>query len=304
MTEKKRPEKKNSHLLEDVGAGGLYKAEIARTQPSAFLILLDESESMNDEAASGQPKRKIVSDIVNNTIRQHIVRNTKEKKIFDRYDIGILGYGDDAVRNIFRGLGDNVFQPLSLIQQFPLRVEDRKQEIYDAATGDNVTKEIKFPVWFEAHAKGDTPMCLGLREARKTLGSWCASHPRSYPPTLLHVTDAELNDGTFDEVEALADEIRRIGTDDGATLIFNIHISSSKAYPVEFPTSDEGLPDEFAKLLYRMSSLLPQSLIEYAQGHGYEEKVRQNSRGFVFNAEESQIVHLFDVGTRAAERLR
>src|SRR5256885_9050288 len=40
-----------------------------------------------------------------------------------------------------------------------------------------------------------------------------------------------------------------LGSDDGATLVFNIHLSSAAGNPIELPASDEGLPDKFAKQL-------------------------------------------------------
>jgi hypothetical protein len=47
-----------------------------------------------------------------------------------------------------------------------------------------------------------------------------------------------------------------------------------------------------SKLLFRMSSQLPEHVIKYAQSKGYS--VGMESRGFMFNAEAVQLVDFFD----------
>ncbi|MDP2400802.1 MAG: VWA domain-containing protein, partial [Actinomycetota bacterium] len=96
-----------------------------------------------------------------------------------------------------------------------------------------------------------------------------------------------------------ANQLRQIQTDDGPVLMFNLHVSTSGASPVQFPASETGLPDAFAKLLFRMSSPLPEHLIRFAQEKGFG--VGMESRGFMFNADAVQIVDFFDIGTRASE---
>jgi hypothetical protein len=81
--------------------------------------------------------------------------------------------------------------------------------------------------------------------------------------------------------------------------MFNLHVSTSGANQVEFPSSEFGLPDSYAKLLFRMSSSLPEHLIRFAQDKGF--KVGMESRGFMFNADAVQIVDFFDIGTRASQ---
>jgi hypothetical protein len=88
-------------------------------------------------------------------------------------------------------------------------------------------------------------------------------------------------------------------TSDGPILMFNLHVSTSGASPIEFPASETGLPDVYARLLFRLSSSLPEHLIRFAQDKGF--KVSMESRGFMFNADSVQIVDFFDIGTRASQ---
>src|SRR5690606_20779632 len=117
-----------------------------------------------------------------------------------------------------------------------------------------------------------------------------------YPPTVLHVTDGESTDG---DPENLASQLQQLGTRDGCVLLFNLHVSSSGGDAIRFPTSDSGLPDSYASLLFRMSSALPPHLQKVAEEKGI--KATMESRGFIYNGEVAEIVDFFDIGTRAAQ---
>ena len=113
---------------------------------------------------------------------------------------------------------------------------------------------------------------------------------------MLHVTDGESSDG---DPEAIASNLGQIRTNDGEVVVLNIHVSALGAEPIRFPTSESGLPDSYAKMLFRMSSLLPKHLVDFAKDKGHA--VTSESRGFMFNAEAAEIVDFFDIGTRASQ---
>lgn len=273
-----------------------YTAEISRSNPTAFLFLVDQSGSMDDKMSSGRSKAQQVADVLNRTLATLITRCTKSEGTRNYFDIGVIGYGGNGAYNGFQGaLGSSVLHPISAIEASPLRIEERQKKMDDGA-GGIVEQSIKFPVWFEPHASGGTPMCQAITKAAEELVAWCDSHPNSYPPTVLHITDGESTDG---DPEELATQIRQIQTGDGPVLMFNLHVSTSGANPVEFPAAETGLPDAYAKLLFRMSSPLPDHLIRFAQEKGF--KVGMESRGFMFNADGVQIVDFFDIGTRASQ---
>ncbi|ENU62914.1 vWA domain-containing protein [Acinetobacter baumannii] len=273
-----------------------HEAQISRTAPTAFLFLVDQSGSMMDRMATGKTKAEFVSDVLNKTLMDLITRCSKSEGIRDYFDIGVLGYGHQGVTNAFSGLlGNNVMNPISLLEQNPLRVEDRKRKMDDGA-GGIVEVGVKFPMWFEPTANGGTPMRAALTKAAEELANWCDAHPDSYPPTILHVTDGESNDG---DPEEIAQHLGQISTNDGSVLIYNLHVSALSNSPISLPSSEHVLPDSYSKMLFRMSSELPPHLIHYAQDKGF--KVSGESRGFIFNAEASDIVDFFDIGTRASQ---
>lgn len=274
----------------------MYTAEISRSNPTALLFLVDQSGSMEDKMASGRSKAQQVADVLNRSLATLITRCTKAEGTRNYFDIGIIGYGGDGAYNGFQGaLDSSILHPISAIEASPLRIEERTKKMDDGA-GGIIERSIKFPVWFEPHASGGTPMCTALTKAAEEIANWCDSHLTSYPLTVIHITDGESTDG---DPEDLAMHLGKLQTNDGPVLIFNLHVSSSGADPIEFPSSDVGLPDTYAKLLFRMSSLLPDHLVKYTQEKGF--KVGMESRGFMFNADAVQIVDFFDIGTRASE---
>ncbi|OZY86038.1 hypothetical protein CBP51_03130 [Cellvibrio mixtus] len=273
-----------------------YSAEISRTSPTAFLFLVDQSGSMQDVMENGKSKAQFVADVLNRTLATLITRCTKSEGTRDYFEVGVLGYSGSVAENGLAGhLSSAILHPISQIEAHPLRVEDRKKRVDDGA-GGLIEQSIKFPIWFEPKASGGTPMCNAITAAAEQLVAWCDAHPDSYPPTVLHVTDGESTDGNPEE---LASQLQQIGTSDGNVLLFNLHVSTSGGDPVRFPISDAPLNDDYAKLLFRMSSALPPHLQKVAQEKGI--KATMESKGFVFNGEISEIVDFFDIGTRAAQ---
>jgi len=273
-----------------------HEAQISRNTPTAFLFVVDQSGSMSDRMAIGKSKAEFVSDALNRTLMNLIVRCTKSEGVRDYFDVGVIGYGGHGVVNGFSGsLGARVLNPISAIEQNPTRVEDRKKKMDDGA-GGIVETVVKFPVWFEPRAEGGTPMRAALTKAAEEIAAWCDAHPESYPPTILHVTDGESGDGDPEEIAA---SLRQLRTNDGSVIVMNIHVSALSSDTIKFPSSESGLPDNYAKMLFRMSSVLPPHIAAFARDKGYT--VSPESRGYMFNAEAGEIVDFFDIGTRASQ---
>jgi len=274
-----------------------YQAAIQRSAPTAFLFLVDQSGSMGDRmAGSEKTKAQFVADVLNRTFMDLVTRCTKADGVRDYFDIGVIGYGGAGVNNGLTGaLSAQILNPISAIEANPLRIEDRKRRVDDGA-GGLVEQSVKFPIWFEPRSGGGTPMCDAIRRAGEELAAWCDAHPDSYPPAVLHVTDGESTDG---DPELLAEALRQFATNDGNVLLLNLHVSSRAGQPVSFPAGESALPDPYAKLLFRMSSLLPSHLVDAVQQKGHQ--VSNESRGYIFNAEAGEIVDFFDIGTRASQ---
>ena len=80
-----------------------YEAQISRTNPTAFLFVVDQSGSMSDKMSSGRSKAEFVADALNRTLMNLITRCTKSEGVRDYFEIGVLGYGGQGVSNGFSG---------------------------------------------------------------------------------------------------------------------------------------------------------------------------------------------------------
>jgi hypothetical protein len=271
-----------------------YTAEISRMQPSCFLFLIDQSGSMQDGWAGepGKKKAESLADIINRLLMNLVIRCTKEEGVRDYFDIGVIGYGN-TVGPVFSGaLAGREIVPISNVANMPARVEERKKKVEDG-TGGLVEQSVKFPVWFDPTAYGGTPMCQALTEAHHVLSRWIAQHPANFPPIVFNITDGEATDGDPTPAASL---IRNLTTNDGNVLLFNVHVSSTQAAPILFPATEAGLPDNYATLLFRLSSTLPGYMRTFAQQDGLV--ASDGARGFVFNADPVAVIQFLDIGTR------
>ena len=269
-----------------------YSAEISRDNPTCIMFVIDQSGSMDELMSHGKSKAVFVSDVLNKTIYTLVTNCTKADGVRNYFDIGVVTYGGAGVSAGLR-LGDNtVVSSIVDLSNSPLRVEDRTRMDDDGA-GGVLERRVKFPVWFDPTSSGGTPMCAGLTRVAEALADWCDAHPNSYPPTVIHVTDGASTDG---DPEYVASVIRQLSTQDGACLLFNIHVSTEQGDAIQFPSTDAGLPDSYARLLFRMSSELPNHVSKLAADKGY--RVGEGTRGFMFNADPKGIANFFDIGTR------
>ena len=136
-------------------------------------------------------------------------------------------------------------------------------------------------------------MCAALKRAHEVLGDWVLRHPISYPPIVINITDGEATDGNPIEP---AHRLASLSTKDGNVLIFNCHISARNDKPILFPHDAKAVP-AYGPRLFQMSSILPPKFREVAKKLGFD--VVDDTRGFAFNAELTDLVKFLDLGKHA-----
>ena len=276
----------------------VYSAEISRANPSCFLFLIDQSGSMADSFGAGESNRRKadgVADAINRLLQNLVIKCAKEEGVRDYYHVGVIGYGTHVGPSFTGSLAGRELVPISEIANTPARVDERIRKTDDGA-GGLIDQTIRFPVWFDPVASGGTPMCQAMAQASSILQRWLSQYPDCFPPIVINITDGEATDG---DPSGAADTIRKLKNNDGELLLFNLHLSSQRAAPIEFPDSEVGLPDQFAQLLFRMSSPLPAYMRSIAQQEGY--RASEGTRGFVFNADIVAVVRFLDIGTRPSD---
>ena len=283
-----------------------YSQEISRANKGLFVFLLDQSFSMEDPLGGAvNAKMDELATAVNSWLQEMTIRTTGSEGIRDYFDIGMIGYRtDDEANPIIESplTGDLRGQELvSIVDIYNnTRMETKTQSYYDEDDGEMKEREVDFPVWIEAKAEGGTPMCSALHEAYEVVSKWIEEHPRSFPPIVLHISDGE-NQEAGDPLD-YADPLRSLETEDGNVLLLNCHLSEEKAQPFMFPHSNEILPNDHARVLFDMSSILPESFIAQARDLGFE--VQEGAKGMAFNADMVSLIRFLDIGTRVAATLR
>jgi hypothetical protein len=273
-----------------------YTAEISRVNPSCFIFLIDQSFSMNDPIPGSDGIRKCdsVADAINRLLHTLVLKCARGEGIRNFYEVAVIGYGAEVAPAFSGKLAGRDIVPISEVAASPARVEERTKQV-DNGSGEMISKKVKVPVWFEPKAKGTTPMGQALDLACKLLADWTAAHQGSYPPIVINITDGEATDaGPVPQAERL----RNLSTFDGNVLLFNCHISSKPVAPIIFPDHNGELPDDFARQLFSVSSVLPESLRQLAANENIA--FSPQTRGFAFNADLSELIRFLDIGTRSS----
>jgi hypothetical protein len=247
------------------------------------------------DSGAGSSKSQQLATAINSLLQTLVMRCAKGEDIRHYFDVGVIGYGANVRPALQGALSGRDLVSISEVAYNPAYFERKFKAVPDGL-GRYVEQSVEMPVWLEPRHEGATPMCESLRRARAILSSWIATHPNAYPPTVIHITDGESTDG--DPTSPAAD-LQGLATTDGRVSLFNCHLSSTKAPKVTFPDNEEGLPDEFSRLLFRMSSLLPVPLYMEARQRGYA--FTAESRGFFYNADAFEAIDFLAIGTRTRE---
>lgn len=278
-----------------------YSAEINRENPTCIVFLIDQSKSMSRPFGKEPEKQKAagVADAINRLIQTLCITCARADGMHEYFRVGVVGYGRTVRSELESRFGGRGLAPIGEISRNPLRVETRERLMDDGA-GGVLRRELKFPIWFEPVASGKTPMKQALHLARDMVASFLEEHPNCYPPLVMNITDGRADE---DPMPA-ADDLKALESSDGRVLLFNAHLSEQKNTPIKFPQSDAHLPDNFAKLLFRMSSVLPPKAVEAvreaAEGTDAVDDLGPASRGFVFNADLVEMIQFLDIGTKSS----
>ena len=254
----------------------MYTQSITRNHRTAFILAIDGSGSMAESIlfrGRCMTKAEAVATITNDLLFELVERARRSDGVRDYYDIAVVGYsGDDEVRSLLPG-GEE-----SGACQRPGGTGDAGAHGGDRTpasrrqhrpTGDSRTGVIK-PL-----SAGQTPMCEALRRVRDIAASWTSrtANAESFPPVVFNITDGEATDCDNEELRAVCDQIKALGTVDGNVLLINIHIAAGDTErPVFFPEAHEArYTNRYASLLYDCSSEMPavfNEAIREAKGPG------------------------------------
>lgn len=256
---------------------------------------------MDDTNPNKEKLSKTVSDAVNKIIAGLVLRSAKDEGIRDYFYISVIGYCGttaDFMLNLESKPSPRV--KISKLADNFLRVENRNKKVPDGA-GGLVELKTKFFVWIEPKANGATPMVEAFKKAKMVVTDFICEFPNSFPPIVMNLTDGEPSDWTGNGPIPEAVQLMDCRTSDGNVLVFNCHMTAGQPGVIKFPDSAESLKEARAKDLFYSSSLLPEIFHGSAKDCGYN--ISSNSRGYVYNAEMTDIIHFLDIGTSVEKRI-
>lgn len=272
-----------------------YSAPVNSASPAFVCIQRDGSESMEDGVlvqgrkttkAQGcaETANRFFCEVVQNCHDNGRVRNAFEF-CGCTYGNGTLGplFGGALERERFITVSQLIGNPLRLERAAPISGEDHA--------------EVDLPVWVEARAEGDTPMRRAFEETVQLVSEWIATHPAAFPPVVINITDGESTDGSPAEA---ARALTSLQTLDGNVLLFNVQLSAAGKSPVIFPARPDDLPDRFSRLLFDISSILPDPMAQAARRLGVD--VEPGARALICNAGLRDIMTALLTGTQLAPR--
>lgn len=261
--------------------------------PGYIIFLVDQSGSMAEGYADHRNKAEFTALVINRTINELILTSSAGDKIKDRAFISIIGYGGNGGNSV----DDIRSDYLSAFGESPLRLEKLKKKVSDGA-GGLVEIDDEIPIFIEAIANGLTPMGDALHFAKQLIEGWIRKKPENPAPVIINISDGlpyEGNNGAEPmKTITMGEQIMQISTADGNPLIFNVHIGNGLK-ECGFEESENQLSDEEAKILFKISSKVPESYKEAARKHDF--KLSNESRGFVSNAGPETLIKFIDFGS-------
>ena len=283
----------------------MYDNKITSAEPTLMVFLIDQSASMSEPLAEKEGELYTiakVSKIIADTFLYDAFRRCMRGNVFKPYiDLAVIGYG----------VGIHSALPKIPLEQFPFSVT-KLAETYIAKNDSNTDDNSMIPrpklEWIEERADGYSPMLAAFTKAREIVEKWLPDHQESLPPFILNISDGMPDDDDiFNQMFQEAAEqgipglpsdlsqtgiviqskaIQDMGTENGKCLVLNCHISAHGHKEILYPSSiDEAENiDPFAKLMFEMSSVIPDSLREYANLKSVID-LEPGARFYTFNAD-------------------
>lgn len=238
----------------------MYSQAITQQHRSAFIIAIDISSSMQGMInfhGLRLSKAEAVALCCNYMIDELIARATRNGIVRHYYDIAIIGYGNDEVTPLLKSGERGLVANTLLAEQMP----PLHSYTFEHETTDNQQFNLTLHRWIVPQARGNTPMLGALRQIENLVERWCNAEENrnSHPPMVINITDGEFTDGNEQELIETAEAIKACATNDGNTLLINIHLSSdAEATTTTFPSENNYLSmGREANILFGLSSTLP-----------------------------------------------
>ena len=289
----------------------MYENNFTRANPGLIVFLIDQSKSMEDPWSGGKTLAEQTALSINRCISEMAIRFTSGTEIKDEANIIMIGYGGTEKSMEAELLRSGSIATLCSDDTIP--VQHLKQKISDGA-GGILEIDVDLKEFISPKAVWGTPMASAFQLASALVNEWVSRSKETVDdegntitrddsldpvPLVINISDGEPTDNEAD-VRSYAREIMEIACHDGKPLIFNIHLSANGGQEVCMPMNDNALPsnDKMSKLLFDISSSLPESMVQAAKESGFP-NAEAGSKTFMSNVTEvEKFVMFLNFGTK------
>lgn len=289
----------------------MYENNFTRANPGLIVFLIDQSKSMEDPWSGGKTLAEQTALSINRCISEMAIRFTSGTVIKDEANIIMIGYGGTEKSMEAELLRSGSIATLCSDDTIP--VQHLKQKISDGA-GGILEIDVDLKEFITPKAVWGTPMASAFQLASALVTEWVSRAREALDdegnpitrddsldpvPLIINISDGEPTDNEAD-VRKYAREIMEINCPDGNPLIFNIHLSANGGQEVCMPMDDKALPvnDKMSRLLYEISSSLPESMVQAAKECGFP-NAEAGAKTFMSNVTEvEKFVMFLNFGTK------
>lgn len=260
----------------------MYENNFTRANPGLIVFLVDQSKSMSDPWSGGKSLAEQTALSINRCISEMAIRFTSGTEIKDEANVIMIGYG--GTENSMEAELLRSGSIASLCNDEAIPVQHLKQKISDGA-GGILEIDVDLKEFITPKAVWGTPMASAFQLASALVNEWVSRAKETQDedgniitrddsldpvPLIINISDGEPTDKEAD-VRSYAKQIMEINCPDGNPLIFNIHLSANGGQEICMPMTDSVLPanDNMSKLLFDISSNLPESMVQAAIESGF-----------------------------------
>lgn len=278
---------------------------------SAIVIAIDGSISMQEWTMfhnTRMRKMEAAALIANFAIDELVMRTTRAGDIRDYYDIAILRYSGDGVEPIIENDNNDIrmvhINNLHDIVPQPACYNIVQEE----EDGSQSTMPLILNEWVKPMATGIAPMYEAFVHIKDLVKRWCddSFNRMSFPPIVINITDGCCGDAEENELIDIANDIQKIGTQDGTTLLVNVFLANEadNTESTIFPTECDIFSDDHdCQMLFNMSSTLPENLEYIIRDIACCDNARPY-KCFARNASICEILTATDIGTDGCNKYR
>jgi len=217
----------------------LYTQSANSLNPALIIYLVDASYSMND-ACNGTTKINLVNAALKEAIKDMIRRSLRDGIVQRRYKVAILAYSTVVV------------------------------DVLDGVRDLPEIVKLGHPV---ISVGGETDTALGFTAVETLLKQHLAAFQNGPAPLVCHLTDALI---TANDPTPVVERIQQMAVRDGTVLVENVYVAdkmlrnTARDWHLWSGVSRPGqLNNEYARLLFQLSSPLPETYRQNINNYGY-----------------------------------